>query len=179
VCIQRCGNCLTVGRGDPQSGARYWEPRSMCDRWTGPNSRRVAERRAYVFFAGRTFGTCVAQEIECGARNPQVLSMRDCRKAQLPRTLNPLVLTCLWRLESSDRLPRTPGGGRERSTPLSRRRLGDRGAAWAVDCRERSAEAENALWFRRRFVCSRKRSGLSFTDSADRDAGRRVKWNLP
>jgi len=37
-----------VGRGDPQSGARYREPELMRDRYASPNLRRVAERRAYV-----------------------------------------------------------------------------------------------------------------------------------
>jgi len=30
-----------INRGDPQSGARYWEPDSIRDRWFGLNSRRV------------------------------------------------------------------------------------------------------------------------------------------
>jgi len=47
-------------------------------------------------------------------------------------------------------------------------------------CRERSAEAENALSpSRRRLVCSRKWSGLGIADSAVQDAGRRAKWSLP
>jgi len=80
-------------------------------------------------------------------------------------------------LESSGRLSRTLDRGRERSIPLSHRGLGDREAAGATDCRECSAEAENALplGLVEGSFYSRKRSRLGFADSADQDAGWRAK----
>jgi len=80
----------------------------------------------------------------------------------------------------SGRLPKTLGGGRERSTPLSRRRLGDRGTVGAVDCRKLSTEAENALPldFVEGSCRTRKWSRLGFADLADQAAGRRAKCRL-
>jgi len=72
---------------------------------------------------GRNSGACMARE---SARRVtrRFWTERGCRRAQLLRTL---------------------GRSWERSTPWSRRRLRDSGVEWVVDCRERSAEAENAL----------------------------------
>jgi len=90
----------------------------------------------------------------------------------------PLILSkARWSDGLSGRLPRILGGGRERSTPWSEARRGIKGA---IDYRERSTEAENALplglaegsW------CSRTRSRLRIADLADRDADRRAKCSF-
>jgi len=83
-----------VCRGDPQSGARYREPKSIRDRADPKFAARC--REAGVRFPdredGRNSGACVARIREREARNPQVLNWCGCRRAQLPRTLNPLIL---------------------------------------------------------------------------------------
>jgi len=183
--------------------------RRSCFSWQSAERRQVSG--SIVWSMDRFEFT--ARDREAGVRFFRLSSFAnfECRRAQLPRTLgrgwehsNPWFLPCSCRLGLSGRLSRTLDGGRECSTPLSRRRLG-KDTAWAADCRERSAEAENVLppclvgdserncrssrlsteaenalplGLAEGSLCSRKRSRLGIADLADRDAGRRAKWRL-
>jgi len=112
-----------IRRAAPGIGSRN----RCCDRLAGPNSRRVAERRAYVFSLdrgdGRNFGACLTREIASARRGTHRFrtggnaGKHSCRERSAEAENAQLPGSC-----------RVPGSWNR-----------------AVDCRERSAEEENTL----------------------------------
>jgi len=121
---------------------------------------------------------------ERGARNAWML---ECRRAQLPRTLGggwerstPWFLLCSWKLEWSDRLSRTLDGGRERSTPFSRRRLGkELSEQLAVENARRRQRTLYPLFLpKARRAWGSGAGSGSQTQRIKKEAGRRAKRSL-